>query len=79
MVYNLTLPRKSRVVSVEVLCASCNVPTYSKLEKNQTYNVLLTDFMQSGGDGYSMLKDLQTTSLGTFTQISLDILNKLFA
>lgn len=66
MVYDLTQPKNSRVVSVEVLCASCDVPTYNKLEKNQTYNVLLTDFLQSGGDGYSMLKDLKTTSLGTF-------------
>ncbi|KAK9302569.1 hypothetical protein QLX08_005452 [Tetragonisca angustula] len=71
VVYNLTLPRKSRVVSVEVLCASCNIPTYSKLEKNQTYTVLLTDFMQSGGDGYSMLEDLQTTSLGVTTTDTL--------
>ncbi|XP_050489255.1 protein 5NUC-like isoform X1 [Bombus huntii] len=71
VVYDLTQPKNSRVISVEVLCASCNVPTYNKLEKNRTYNVLLTDFLQSGGDGYSMLKDLKTTSLGVTTSNTL--------
>ncbi|OAD55321.1 Protein 5NUC [Eufriesea mexicana] len=71
VVYDLSRPKNSRVVSVEVLCSFCNVPTYSKLQNNQTYNVLLPDFMQSGGDGYSMLKDLKTESLGISTTDTL--------
>ena len=66
VVYDLSRPKDSRVVSVQVQCASCDIPAYSELERNKTYNVLLSDFMQSGGDGYDMLKDLKTQSLGTF-------------
>ena len=64
VVYDLSRPKNSRVVSVQVQCASCDIPAYSELERNKTYNVLLSDFMQSGGDGYVMLKDLKTQSLG---------------
>ncbi|XP_076763581.1 protein 5NUC isoform X2 [Xylocopa sonorina] len=71
VVYDLTQPKNSRVVSVDVLCASCNVPTYSRLNKDETYNVLLIDFMQSGGDGYTMLKNLKTVSLGVTTSEAL--------
>lgn len=73
MIYDLSQPKNSRIISAKVLCASCNIPTYSKLEKNQSYNVLLTDFMQSGGDGYSMLKNLQTQPLGIFIYKSCQI------
>lgn len=77
VIYDLSQPKNSRIVSAKVLCASCNIPTYSKLEKNQSYNVLLTDFMQSGGDGYSMLKNLQTQPLGiTTSDILIEYLKK---
>ncbi|XP_043261264.1 protein 5NUC-like isoform X1 [Colletes gigas] len=62
--YNLSKPKNSKVVSVQVQCASCLIPAYSELKKNETYNVLMSDFMQSGGDGYAMLKDLKTQPLG---------------
>lgn len=52
------------MVSVQVQCASCSIPSYSELKKNETYTVLVPDFMQTGGDGYVMLKDLKTQSLG---------------
>ncbi|CAK9817342.1 Protein 5NUC [Anthophora quadrimaculata] len=65
VVYDLTQPKNSRVVSVQVLCALCSVPTYSELRMNETYTVLLSDFMQSGGDGYSMLKDLKASPIGS--------------
>ncbi|XP_017884500.1 protein 5NUC-like [Ceratina calcarata] len=71
VVYDLTRPNNSRVLSVEVLCASCNIPMYSKLEKNKSYTVLLTDFMQTGGDGYSMLKDLKARDIGVTTSDAL--------
>lgn len=71
VVYDLTRPTNSRVVSVEVLCASCSVPMYSRLEKNKTYDVLLTDFMQTGGDGYTMLKHLKARDIGVTTSDAL--------
>ncbi|CAK9801437.1 Protein 5NUC [Anthophora plagiata] len=71
VVYDLTQPKNSRVVSVQVLCAFCSVPTYSELRMNETYSVLLPDFMQSGGDGYSMLKDLKASPIGSTTDEAL--------
>ncbi|KAL0123038.1 hypothetical protein PUN28_007577 [Cardiocondyla obscurior] len=77
VVYDISQPPNSRVVSVYVQCAACNIPTYSKLEKNATYNVLLSDFLIKGGDGYHMLEGLQATSLGILIllQFSLCIFN----
>jgi len=39
---------------------------YSELQKNATYNVLVTDFIAKGGDGFDMLKDIDSVSLGIF-------------
>lgn len=71
VVYDLTKPSNSRVVSVYVQCANCSIPSYSELKKNETYTVLMPDFMQSGGDGYSMLKNLKTSPLGSTTADTL--------
>lgn len=43
------------MVSVQVLCASCDIPSYSDLEEDMTYSVLLNDFLIAGGDGYDMI------------------------
>ncbi|XP_053983325.1 protein 5NUC-like [Hylaeus volcanicus] len=77
VVYDLTRPKNSRVVSVQVQCASCIIPAYSELKKNETYNVLIPDFMQNGGDGYDMLKDLKSQSLGfTTSDATVEYLKK---
>ncbi|KAL6259900.1 hypothetical protein P5V15_009811 [Pogonomyrmex californicus] len=67
VVYDVSQPPNSRVVSVHVRCTACRVPTYSKLQKNMTYNVLINDFIAGGGDGFHMLEGLETTSLGITT------------
>ncbi|KAI4475036.1 hypothetical protein M0802_015322 [Mischocyttarus mexicanus] len=64
IVYNISRPANSKVVSVKVRCAACNIPSYSDLNETVTYNVLMNDFMQNGGDGYDMLKDLKFTAMG---------------
>ncbi|KOC68565.1 Protein 5NUC [Habropoda laboriosa] len=71
VIYDLTQPKNSKVVSVQVLCALCSIPMYNELQKNENYSVLLPDFMQSGGDGYSMLKDLQAVPIGGTTDEAL--------
>lgn len=55
-----------RVVSAKALSTSCDVPKYFEIEKNETYKVLITDFMYGGGDGYSMIKGSKKESLGEF-------------
>ncbi|XP_015191730.1 PREDICTED: protein 5NUC-like [Polistes dominula] len=64
VLYDISRPVNSKVVSVKVRCAACNIPSYSDLNKTATYNVLMSDFMRNGGDGYKMLKDLQFTTIG---------------
>ncbi len=34
------------------------------IQTNQTYKVAITDFLSSGGDGYTMLKDKKNTPTG---------------
>lgn len=69
VVYDVSRPPNSRVVSVQVQCAACRVPAYSELKKNVTYNVLVNDFLAKGGDGFHVLEGLETVSLGTFIQL----------
>uniref|UniRef100_K7G2H3 5'-nucleotidase n=1 Tax=Pelodiscus sinensis TaxID=13735 RepID=K7G2H3_PELSI len=57
VVYDLSRPPGSRVVSIEVLCTACRVPAYVPLQMDKTYKVLLPSFLQQGGDGYYMLKE----------------------
>lgn len=71
VIYDLTKPKNSRVVSVQVQCANCSIPSYSELKENEIYMVLMPDYMQVGGDGYSMLKDLKTSPLGVTTADTL--------
>lgn len=72
VVYDLSQPPNSRVISVQVQCAACRVPTYSELKKNVTYNVLINNFLAKGGDGFHMLEGLETTSLGITTEEVLE-------
>ncbi|XP_043642935.1 protein 5NUC [Drosophila teissieri] len=52
VVFNLNKPEGQRVVSVQVRCAACRVPTYSDLNDSATYNVVLGEFLLDGGDGH---------------------------
>ncbi|KAK2577173.1 hypothetical protein KPH14_003330 [Odynerus spinipes] len=67
VLYDLSRPPNSRVVSVQVQCAACRIPSYSKLDESATYKVLINQFMQNGGDGYKMLKDLKFTQMAVTT------------
>lgn len=53
MIYDLSRPSGSRVESVRVRCASCDVPRYDDLDVNQSYNVVINTFLSGGGDGHS--------------------------
>ncbi|XP_034669634.1 protein 5NUC-like [Drosophila subobscura] len=52
VVYNPSKPVGQRVVSVQARCAACRIPTYSDLDEAAFYNVIVTEFMFEGGDGY---------------------------
>ncbi|KAL3883277.1 hypothetical protein ACJMK2_029560 [Sinanodonta woodiana] len=55
--YDLGSPKGQRVVSVEVRCLACEAPSYSPLDDNTVYNILIPDFVINGGDGYTMIKE----------------------
>ncbi|XP_066597555.1 protein 5NUC-like isoform X2 [Prorops nasuta] len=77
VVYDTTKPTNSRVVSVQVQCANCTIPSYSPLNITKIYTVLLNDFMHNGGDGYQMLKNLNGTSLAIETaEVLVEYLKK---
>lgn len=59
VVYDLSKPAGSRVVSAKVRCGDCPVPQYSDLEDNKLYQVMTTSFLSGGGDFYDMLKDVK--------------------
>ncbi|KAH0547158.1 hypothetical protein KQX54_017302 [Cotesia glomerata] len=73
VIYNISQPRGSRVVldSVFVLCSNCRIPTYEVVESNKIYTILTTDYLQNGGDGYKMLKNLTWINTGKITPITL--------
>ncbi|XP_049267420.1 snake venom 5'-nucleotidase-like [Rhipicephalus sanguineus] len=58
VVYNLTMPPNSRVVSVHILCTNCTVPVYKPLEECEVYRVVTTDFVARGGDGFQKAKNV---------------------
>ena len=57
VVYNLQKRPGSRVVSLDVRCLKCHVPTYSPIEMEEVYDLLLADWLITAGDGYDMFKD----------------------
>lgn len=71
--YDISRPPNSRVVSVQVQCTACRIPTYSKLQENITYNILINNFLAKGGDGYHMMENVETIPLSMFIHISYNI------
>ncbi|KAH8315374.1 hypothetical protein KR067_002078 [Drosophila pandora] len=55
--YDYTKPVGSRVNSVSVRCADCEVPKYEALVSDKLYRLTSPDFLQQGGDGYTMLAE----------------------
>ncbi|XP_039709211.1 5'-nucleotidase [Pteropus medius] len=57
VVYDLSQKPGDRVVTLDVLCTRCRVPSYEPLKMDEVYKVVLPSFLASGGDGYQMIKD----------------------
>lgn len=54
--YDLDKEANSRIASVAVLCADCDVPKYVELVETKKYGVIVSDFLHTGGDGFNMLE-----------------------
>lgn len=47
-------PEGQRVVSVQVRCAACTIPSYSDLNDTASYNVIMGEFLLDDGDGHKI-------------------------
>lgn len=56
VIYDMSKEPGHRVQSAEVLCAQCEIPSYSSIDLSKEYGVILSDFLYDGGDGYTMFK-----------------------
>lgn len=56
VVFDLSKPPHQRVVSVRAICTECDVPQFLPLDENKNYPIIMTTFMQEGGDEFEMFK-----------------------
>lgn len=57
MKYNLQKPEGQRVVELKVICSECDVPEFVPLDNDKLYDIVLSNFLLTGGDGYKMIRD----------------------
>ncbi|XP_026838738.1 apyrase [Drosophila erecta] len=62
--YDYTKPVGSRVISASIRCADCQVPKYEPLVSNKLYRLTSPNFLQAGGDGYTMLAEGTDLQMG---------------
>ncbi|GAB0090469.1 apyrase [Sergentomyia squamirostris] len=57
IVFNMTRPIGSRVISVDLLCNECDIPVYEPIEVDRMYRFIMPSFLAGGGDGFYMVSD----------------------
>ncbi|CAG9812503.1 unnamed protein product [Phaedon cochleariae] len=57
VVYDMSKPAFSRVVSVEARCGLCPVPVYQPIDPLKTYTIVTISFLTQGGDDHHILRD----------------------
>ena len=57
VVYDLSQPKGHRVKDVKVKCADCEIPEFVDLEPSKVYKVVMSSFLATGGDAYSVITD----------------------
>lgn len=53
----MSKPAGSRVRSIHILCTKCRVPQYEPVEDASVYTVVVPQYLVSGGDGYTLIRD----------------------
>ena len=56
-IYDYNKDIGSRVISAQVRCAECKVPTFEPLKEEKYYNVIIQKFLLNGGDGHNFVED----------------------
>ena len=57
LVYDVTREVGNRLESAEVRCGGCDEDTLEPLEDDKVYNVVTSNYVLGGGDGYTMLEE----------------------
>lgn len=55
VVYNLTQPAGSRIMSLKVRCNKCSETEFVKFDDEVYYRVAVNSFLADGGDGHAAL------------------------
>ena len=55
--YDLAQPRGKRVIELLARCNHCRVPDYFPVVHDEIYEVAMSSFLASGGDGYEIIKN----------------------
>lgn len=72
--YNIKKPPGKRLGDdVQVLCANCEVPTYEPLNDNQTYKVIVNNYLYGGGGGYKFKENNSSKPVYEFEGIDVDL------
>ncbi|RUS75680.1 hypothetical protein EGW08_016546 [Elysia chlorotica] len=73
IVYDMTKAVGSRVVDVQMMCSKCNIPQFEPLNKTEIYQIVINDYISTGGDTYTMLP-AEIIKKHTIGNVDLDIL-----
>lgn len=57
VVFNMTRPANSRIVSLDILCRICDVPRYEPIDDNAWYRIAVNNFLLLNGDNFAMIRD----------------------
>ena len=76
VVYDVRKEVGDRVVSAKAICDDCDDDTYEDLADDEVYNIVASNYVISGGDGYTMIED--TMLAHVIGGPDLDIIKKTF-
>lgn len=62
--YDLSKPPGQRVASANIRCGFCMIPAYQPLDQMEKYNILISEYLFHGGDGYADLKNITHEEMG---------------
>lgn len=74
MVYNLTQPAGSRIMSLNVRCNECSETEYVDFDDEVYYRVAVNSFLADSGDGHGALgNNLRNRTSG---EVDVDVLSR---
>ncbi|XP_043226693.1 snake venom 5'-nucleotidase-like [Amphibalanus amphitrite] len=63
--YNMDCPLGIRLLHLEIVCTDCLVPRLEPVRAENTYRVLMSNYLTGAGDGYDIIRDNKIEELNT--------------